>query len=500
MARTPYQELKDRFARINALGGAASILHWDMSTMMPSGGVESRSEQLAVLKSVHHSMITDAAMPDLLDGALADQTLDAWDQANVAEMRRTWVHQAAIDAKLVEAMSLACSKCETVWRTAAKDNDFKSILPYLEEVLTLTREMAAAKSSHLGMGEYDALLDAYEPDGKSADIDIIFDDLAGFLPAFTDQVIERQKSKKMPKLPNGPFPVPAQQKLAKDFMKTLGFDFNHGRLDESLHPFCGGTNDDVRITTRYDEADFTTAMMGVLHETGHALYDMGLPDEYRGQPVGDARGMSIHESQSLLIEMQACRSPEFIEFAAPLMCDAFNGDGGGEEWSVENLNGLYTKVEKSFIRVDADEVTYPSHVILRYRLEKAAINGELEMADLPTAWNDAIEKLLGIRPKNDTEGCLQDIHWYDGAWGYFPTYTLGALSAAQLFDAACKASPKIKPGISKGDFSPLLSWLRKNVHEMASSISTSEIIKSASGQALNAEVFKNHLKTRYLEN
>ena len=496
MTRTPYQELEDRFARINALGGAASMLHWDMSTMMPSGGVKSRSEQLAVLKSVHHSMITDPAISDLLDGAEADTTLDAWGRANVREMRRTWVHQAAIEAKLVEAMSLACSKCETRWRDARKDNDFKSVLPHLEEVLTLTREMAAAKSSYLGLEEYDALLDAYEPDGKSADIDIIFADLAAFLPAFTDEVLEKQKSKKTPKLPAGPFPVTAQQKLAGDFMKTLGFDFNHGRLDESLHPFCGGTNDDVRITTRYDEADFTTAMMGVLHETGHALYDMGLPKKYRGQPVGDARSMSIHESQSLLIEMQACRSPEFLEFATPLMRDAFAKDG--EEWSVENMTGVYTRVEKGFIRVDADEVTYPSHVILRYQLEKAAIAGELQMADLPTAWNDGLEKLLGIRPKNDTVGCLQDIHWYDGAWGYFPTYTLGALSAAQLFDAACKAKPKIKPGIARGDFSPLLSWLRENVHGLGSSVSTSEIIKSASGQALSAEVFKNHLKTRYL--
>ncbi|MCK5165902.1 MAG: carboxypeptidase M32 [Rhodospirillaceae bacterium] len=499
MTLTPYQELEDRFRRINALGGATGILHWDMSTMMPSGGAESRAEQLAVLNSISHSMITDPAISDLLNGAEADPTLDTWQLANVREMRRTWVHQAAIDAKLVEAMSLACSKCETVWRDARKNNDFKSVLPHLEEVLRLTREMAAAKSSHLGLSNYDALLDAYEPDGKSADIDVIFDDLAAFLPGFTDEVLERQKSKPSPKLPSGPFPIPAQRKLAGDFMKTLGFDFNHGRLDESLHPFCGGTNDDVRITTRYDEADFTTAMMGVLHETGHALYDMGLPKKYRGQPVGDARGMSIHESQSLLIEMQACRSPEFIGFAAPLMAAAFNGNGDAnrDEWSVENMTGVYTQVEKGFIRVDADEVTYPSHIILRYQLEKAAINGELQMADLPTAWNDGLEKLLGIRPKNDTEGCLQDIHWYDGAWGYFPTYTLGAMTAAQLFDAACKANPKIKPSIAKGDFSPLITWLRKNVHGLASSVSSSEIIKSATGQPLNASVFKAHLKTRY---
>ncbi|MDH3335275.1 MAG: carboxypeptidase M32 [Rhodospirillaceae bacterium] len=496
MSISPYMELVDRFRRINALGGAKSILHWDMSAMMPAGGAESRGEQLAVLNTVSHAMITDPAIPDLLDGAEEDQSLDSWQRANVVEMRRIWVHQAAVDAKLVEAHSLACSASETVWRSARKNNDFKSVLPHLEKVLTLTREMADAKASHLGLSQYDALLDMYEPNGKSAEIDIIFSDLAEFLPGFTDLVIEKQKSQPAPKLPQGPFPLEAQRRLGKDLMKKLGFDFNHGRLDESLHPFCGGTNDDVRITTRYDENDFTSALMGVLHETGHALYDMGLPEKWRGQPVGDARGMSIHESQSLLIEMQACRSPEFLQFATPLMREAFGG--AGDEWSVENFTALYTKVEKSFIRVDADEVTYPSHVILRYNLEKAAIKGELQMKDLPGAWNDGLEKLLGIKPTTDSEGCLQDIHWYDGAWGYFPTYTLGAMTAAQLFAGANKANPEIRPSIAKGDFAPLLSWLRKNVHGLGSSLSTTEIIKSATGQTLNAEVFKNHLKARYL--
>lgn len=491
-------ELEDRFRRINALGGATSILHWDMSAMMPAGGATSRAEQLAVLRSISHSMITDRVISDLLDEAEQDQTLDTWQRANVTEMRRTWVHQAAVDGKLVEALSLACSACETVWRVARKNNDFKLVLPHLEEVLNLSREMAEVKSTRLGLSMYDSLLDAYEPGGKSAEIDIIFADLSAFLPAFTDQVIERQKSQKNPKLPEGPFSISAQRKLGVDLMKKLGFDFNHGRLDESLHPFCGGTNDDVRITTRYDKNDFTSALMGVLHETGHALYDMGLPEKWRGQPVGDARGMSVHESQSLLMEMQACRSPEFLQFAAPLMRQAFGGSG--YEWSAENFAALYTRVEKSFIRVDADEVTYPAHVILRYNLEKAAINNDLQMKDLPGAWNDGLKKLLGIVPPTDTQGCLQDIHWYDGAWGYFPTYTLGAMTAAQLFDAANQANPEIRPSIARGDFSPLLGWLRKNVHGVGSSLSTAEIIKSATGQALNAEVFKKHLRSRYLEN
>ncbi|MCK5444135.1 MAG: carboxypeptidase M32, partial [Rhodospirillaceae bacterium] len=363
MHKTPYLELEDRFRRIHALGGAQGILHWDMSTMMPPGGAESRAEQMAVLASVSHSMMTDPAIPDLLSGAEADTSLDTWQQANLAEMRRGWVHQAALDSSLVEALSMASSKCETTWRVARAEADFKSVLAELEEVLSLSREVAAAKAQHLGVAPYDALLDAYEPGGRSADIDPIFDDLAAFLPDFTDDVLSQQKSAPEAQMPTGPFPVDGQRELGLACMKTLGFDFNHGRLDVSHHPFCGGTNDDVRLTTRYDEADFTSSLMGVLHETGHALYEQGLPKHWRSQPVGEARSMSIHESQSLLIEMQACRSNEFLEFAAPLMRKTFGGSGA--QWDAENLTRLYTRVEKGFIRVDADEVTYPAHVILR---------------------------------------------------------------------------------------------------------------------------------------
>jgi len=279
-------------------------------------------------------------------------------------------------------------------------------------------------------------------------------------------------------------------------MEALGFDFSRGRLDVSLHPFCGGTSDDVRITTRYEEDDFTSALMGVLHETGHALYELGLPKDWRYQPVGAAMGMSFHESQSLLIEMQACRSFEFLEYAEPLIKDTFQGVG--PEWEIDNLYRLYTHVEKDFIRVDADEVTYPAHVILRYRLEKALVIGDLDPAELPGAWNEGIEQLLGITPENDRLGCLQDIHWYDGAIGYFPTYTLGAMTAAQLYDAALRANSDIPSQIAQGNFNPLLTWLRDNIHSQGSRWSGDELLTHATGEPLNADIFKRHLRKRYL--
>lgn len=496
MIKTPYQLLEARWRKMDAVSGAQSILHWDMSAMMPSGGAAARAEQLATLATISHAMITDTAIPDLLDAAEADVHLDAWQQANLAEMRRAWVHSACVDADLVEALSRACSACETTWRSARAAADFKAVLPELQEVLNLTRQMATAKSEKLGVGAYDALLDQYEPDGRAAAIDPVFADLKAFLPDFLDDVLATQAAGPAIELPQGPFPTASQRAVGETFMRALGFDFDHGRLDVSLHPFCGGTHDDVRLTTRYDEADFTSALMGVLHETGHALYEQGLPASWRGQPVGNDRGMSVHESQSLLIEMQACRSPEFLQYAQPLLLQAFGGTGPA--WSVDNLTRLYTKVERGFIRVDADEVTYPAHVILRFELEQAAIVGDLQLQDLPGAWNDGLEAILGIRPPSDREGCLQDIHWYDGAWGYFPTYTLGAMTAAQLFATAKRDNPAILPGIAKGDFAPLLAWLRTNVHEKGCLLSTPDLLTAATGEPLNAQYFKAHLKARYL--
>ncbi len=463
--------------------------------MMPRGGAAARGDQLALLKAMRHGMITDPEMEDMLGSADAEPDLDPWRKANLREMRRAWVHATALTERQVDALSRAVSACETKWRSARADDDFAAVLPELETVVALIRETAAAKSERLGLSPYDALLDEYEPEGRSNDIDRVFADLESFLPDFLANVLEHQARAGTPEIPKGPFPVEKQRELGVRFMEGLGFDFHHGRLDVSLHPFCGGTPDDVRITTRYDEADFTSALMGVLHETGHALYERGLPAQWRGQPVGQARGMAVHESQSLLIEMQVCRSREFLGFAAPIMKSALAGSG--PSWEADNLYRLYTRVQPGFIRVDADEVTYPAHVILRYNLERAMIAGDLEPADLPAAWNDGMRRLLGRTPPNYRLGCLQDIHWYDGAWGYFPTYTLGAMTAAQFFNAAVRAEPAIEPGIANGDFKPLLGWLRAHIHGKGSLLSARELVIEATGRPLDPEIFKAHLKRRY---
>jgi len=492
-----YEDLEARFRRLNALREAAGVLNWDMSAMMPAGGAEARSEQLAALEVACHEQLSDPALADLLDEAGTDsQALDPWQRANLREMRRDWLHTTALPADLVDALSRARNRCEMIWRRARPENDFTAVRPALQALLDLVRDSAAAKSELMGCSPYDALLDEFEPGGSAARIDAVFDRLAAFLPDFLSRVLERQAAAPRPLTPEGPFPVAAQEALARRLMAAVGFDFAHGRLDTSLHPFCGGVPDDVRITTRYDEADFAKALMGVLHETGHALYERGLPGDWRTQPVGMARGMAVHESQSLLIEMQACRSAEFAAYLAPLARAAFAGDGPA--WTAENLQRLNNRVAPGFIRVDADEVTYPAHVILRYRLETKIIAGDLPLADLPGAWAAGMQALLGIIPPDDRHGCLQDIHWFDGAWGYFPTYTLGAMAAAQLFAAAKAAVPEIPAAIGRGDFAPLVGWLRRNVHAWGSFHSTDELLEQATGRPLGPEAFEAHLTTRYL--
>ncbi|MDA1059644.1 MAG: carboxypeptidase M32 [Proteobacteria bacterium] len=494
---TAYQQLEARLRRLGVLDGVGQVLHWDRAVMMPPGGATSRADQLAELSLLQHEMITAPDMGDLL--AAADQeggALSDWQSANLREMRRLWHHATAVPGDLVSAMSHANSTCEMLWRTARERDDFAAVVPALEDVVNLVRQMAQAKADALGLSPYDALLDAYDPGMRRAEIDGIFSELRLFLPDLIGRVIDRQAAGPALLPVTGKTTVAAQRALGERIMTALGFDTDFGRLDVSHHPFSSGVPDDVRITTRYKADAFTESLMGVIHETGHALYERGLPADWRWQPVGVARGMTMHESQSLLMEMQACRSPAFVAFAAPIMRETFGG--AGPSWETDNLLRLYHKVARSLIRVEADEVTYPAHILLRYDLESAMVAGDLRVADLPGAWRDGLHALLGVDVSDDKDGCMQDIHWYGGSFGYFPTYTLGAMAAAQLFHAASASDPGVMAGIGRGNFAPLLTWLRAHVHSKGSLLSTNELLASATGAPLGAAAFRAHVERRYL--
>ncbi|MEE7456589.1 carboxypeptidase M32 [Methylorubrum populi] len=491
-----YTTLAKTFARLGALEDASGILGWDTQTQMPDGASEARGEQLAVLRVLAHEILTDPRNAERIAAAEAESGLGEWERANLREMRRAYAHASAVPGDLVAAASKAATRCEMVWREARRDSDFPRLRPHLEEVLRLQRAVGEAKGAALQLAPYDALLDGYDPGMRRARIDPIFSELRSLLPDLVAAIRERQAAEAAPLPLPGPFPVAIQRELGLRLMRAVGFDFERGRLDVSLHPFCGGATDDVRITTRYDEASATGALMGVLHETGHAIYEQGRPAAWRHQPVGQARGMSLHESQSLLVEMQACRSAEFCAYLAPVLRDAFGGRGPA--WEAENLHRLYTRVEPGFIRVDADEVTYPAHILLRYRLETAMIAGDLAVVDLPGAFDDGMRELLGISVPDDRRGCLQDIHWPGGSFGYFPTYTLGALAAAQLFTAANARHPGIRSGLMRGDFAQLRGWLLETVHARGSLLETDELLVAATGRPLGAADFLAHLRRRYL--
>ncbi len=490
---TAYQALEARAKRVADIQGALAILNWDSQTMMPKGASEVRGEQLATLAQIAHEIVTTSDVADLLAEAEADgDRLDPWQTANLKKMRLAQRRAAAIDPGLVSALAKATNRAEMIWRSARAAADFPALLPALDEVFKLERERAVALGQAFDLEPYDALLDGYEFGLRRAGIDPIFDRLAYFLPDFLEKVLVTQKK---PLPIEGPFPVVKQKELGQQLMASLGFNFDQGRLDESQHPFCGGLPDDVRITTRYDERELTSALMGVLHETGHALYEAGLPKPWRGQPVGSSLGMVIHESQSLLIEMQVCRSKEYLTYLSPLLIDGF---GEREAFAPTNLYHDAIWVERGFIRVDADEVTYPLHIILRYRLEQALLSGDLPLADLPGAWSEAMVDLLGNTPPDDAMGCLQDIHWPGGAIGYFPCYTLGAITAAQLFDSASNALPNLADDIARGNHKRLLAWLRGEVHEQGARFDMQGLLTRATGRELTLAPYLAHLERRYV--
>lgn len=497
MAAPPYQQLEEEFRRLHAFRGATSLLRWDSAVMMPRGSAEVRGEQLAALETECHAILTSPKVSRLLDRAQANaQGLEDWQLANLREMRRQRDHAIATPPSLVSRLAKAAARAEMHWLEAKRTNRYVDFAPHLEEVVHLVRDKAALLGQHLGLAPYDALVDEYTPGITTAEIDTLFKAVARRLPALVRETIELQA--KTPAQPlAGKFGASKQRALAMDVMKAIGFPFDKGRLDECDHPFTEGVAGDIRITTRFDPNDAFQGLLGALHETGHAMYDLGLPHGWRDQPVGRNRGMALEESQSLLLEMVVVRSRPFVQYLRPLLEKHLGVSG--PDWEPENVYRNLTRVQRSLIRVEADELTYPAHIMVRYDLEKRLLDGSLTVTDLPAAWNEGMESRLGLRPQTDVEGCLQDVHWAVGSFGYFPSYAVGALIAAQLWEKIRVDRESVDAEIARGEFGGLFEWLRENVHGYGAKVTVQELVKVATGKPLSAAPALRYLEAKYLE-
>ncbi len=490
---TSYEQLTSAFDRIYRFEHLQAITSWDHATNMPPKGNDARAAAMGELAAHLHRLRTSPELARWLAGANTE-SLDDIARANLREMQRVYRHATAVPDELVHEMTMAGARCEHAWRSQRPANDWAGFAPNLKEVVRLTRKLAALLSDKLGLSKYDALMDRFEPGMRSAEVDRVFGAVKTWLPDLIKRVREKQ-AKETVIAAKGPFPIAAQKALCERVMKLLEFDFEGGRLDVSTHPFSGGVPEDVRLTTRYSEDDFEKSLMGTIHETGHGRYEQNRPRALLGQPVSEARSMAIHESQSLSFEMQLGRSRAFLQLLAPLLREYL---GAQPAFDTENLVKLYTRVNPSFIRVDADECTYPAHVILRYEIERPLVEGEIEVDDIPKLWDDKMMSLLGVDTRgNFKNGPMQDIHWTDGAFGYFPCYTLGAMYAAQWF-ATMRKTRDIDAEVARGELTGVFDWLRTNIWDNASRYETDELCRRASGGPLDPQHFKTHLETRYL--
>lgn len=497
MAATPYKQLEMEWQRLHAFGGALSLLRWDAAVMMPRGSAAVRGEQLAAIETEQHAILTSPRVSRLLDRAQAHtELLDDWQRANLRQMRHQRDRAIATPVSLIARLARATSVAEVRWAEAREKKDFALFAPCLEEVLVLVRDQAALLGQALDLSPYDALMDGYTPGMRSAQVDGIFRQLSRRLPSLIREAIERQAG--TPALPLGGRFTPARQRaLIVEVMKAFGFPFDRGRLDESDHPFSEGVAGDIRVTTRLDPADPFKGLLAAVHETGHALYALGVPPQWQGQPVGTQRGMALEESQALFIEMIVCRSRAFLTWLRPLLEKHLGVSG--PEWEPANLYRQLTRVRRGAIRVDADELTYPMHVLLRYAIERDLLDGKLAVRDLPDAWDRGMRDRLDVTPADAAEGCLQDVHWAHGAFGYFPSYAIGAVIAGQLFEHMRASVPDLPAQIEQGRFSVVTGWLAKQVHSAAARLSPPELVQSITGRPLSAAPALRYLEARYLE-
>lgn len=488
-----YQRLCRHAREIGLLSSIESLLGWDERCLLPAAGAEYRAEQMTLLSGLIHARQTDRRLGDWLDELAASPLAadpSSVSGATIRQLQRQYQKKTKLPQSLVEELTRTSVLGQQVWQTARADDDFAALAPLLEKTIELKRQQAEA----IGYGEcrYDALLDDYEQGERTSNVARVLGRLRDEL---TPLVAEIAASRQTPEraILHRHYPLDAQEAFGRQVAAAIGFDFTRGRLDVTAHPFCTAPGPhDCRITTRYEESYFSGALFGTLHEAGHGIYDQGLPAEQFGLPAGEAVSMGIHESQSRMWENLVGRSQAFWRHFYPPAQQAFPEALGGV--SLDDFYFAINEVRPSLIRIESDEATYNLHILIRFELEQALIEGDLPVADLPAAWNQKYRDYLGVEPSGDAEGVLQDIHWSAGLFGYFPTYSLGNLYAAQFFAQADQDLGGLAEQFARGQFEPLRQWLVDRIHQFGQRYSAAELIERVSGSPLSHRALMNHLR------
>jgi carboxypeptidase Taq len=489
-----YALLKKHFEKLSHLKYIQRMLMWDEAVMMPEGAGSYRAQALATYDQILQKNLNSKKMLALINKAKLEE-LSAWDAANLALIEKEYKLSACIPAKLVAQSSEAILLSFQAWRKCRVQNDWHQFQPYLQKTFKFIQEIANRKAQVLQVSPYEALMDKFSPGLTIKKVDDVFSNLKTKIPALRNQIIEKQKSESVVDL-SGEFDIKKQSELGLLLMKSMNFDFNHGRLDTSHHPFCDGIPIDIRITTHYDKKNILGSLFGIIHETGHALYEQGMPREWVFQPVGQPQSKALHESQSLLFEYEVCHSSAFLKFLSKNMQETF---GSVSAFSADNLYHLITRVKTNLIRIQADEITYPLHVILRHEIEKMLFDGQIGIQDLPSVWNDQMLKYFDISTDgNYKDGVMQDMHWSWGYFGYFPSYTFGRLIAAQMYATFIKENPDFENKLEQGEFGDLNTWLHENIYAYGSSIADDELLLKVTGESLNIDYFLEKMRARGL--
>lgn len=496
--RSKYDQLTGELTKIALFGSCGSVLGWDEQSNMPPKGGEHRANQLSLLAGLGHKMATAPELGDLIGELEALQSFDDPETPEavvISEARREYNRATKLPQSLVEEMSKVTSLGQQAWVEARKFKDFSAFQPWLEKIIGLKREEAKAIGYEEDGQPYDALLDAYEPGAKTAEVDAVFTAFRGPLVELL-QEIQNSSVKTEISILERSYPIEQQNKFAIEAATAIGFDFDAGRLDIAAHPFCSGFGPgDCRLTTRYDEHHFPGAFFGTLHEAGHGIYEQGLDPEWYGTALGESASLGIHESQSRMWENLVGRSEPFWHFFYSRAQEYFPGAIG--DVSRDDFHRAINGVHPSFIRVEADEVTYNLHIMLRFELEQQLISGELEAADVPAVWDEKFTESFGITPPDVSQGCLQDVHWGHGLIGYFPTYSLGNMYASQIFNQAEQELGNLNDMFSQGEFLPLKEWLNKNIHKHGRRYKSNRLVELVTGETLSHEPLLAHLRNRF---